>query len=132
MFLISYLGAKKSGMSDTQALGVGLVAGAATYGVTHYTDWLGSDINALDGVNAAVPAAGSTAVLNAGGQPVLDPVTAAPIRSGGTTGVGSLLSNWGTPVATLLTGVGVGAAVGGMSLGTVLLIAAGAYLILKD
>lgn len=130
MFLVSYLLSKKAGLSDTQALGVGLVAGAATYGVTHYTDWLGSDINALDGVNPSAAANGGAAVVGPNNQPVVDPSTSKPLSSGGTTSVGRLLVNWGAPASTLLAGAGVGAALGGMSTGMLLLLAAGAFLII--
>jgi len=92
--IITYFTAKKAGATTGTALAAGALAGGATYAVTHYTDWLGADINKLDGV---VPTASTDtsagSVPNAGtnGAAIALPTVSAGTASGLTSALGSLL-----------------------------------------
>lgn len=128
-------GAKKEnrGKAALAALGVG----AATYGVTHYTDWGKENLGFLDGVETTGTGI-STALTTANGTAATTPATAAPgttapsTTTAGNSGLWNSLSGWLTsPAGQLTTGAAAGTALGmpkwllwgGM--------AVGAYLILK-
>lgn len=117
-----------------KAAAIGLAAGAATYGVTHYTDWGKENLGSLDGVT--VSGGGETdsvknpTVANANGVPVNLGSNAA--STNGSTGLfsamGGALSN---PVVAGATGIAVGSSVSKTTLMWIA-IGLGAFLILKD
>jgi len=109
--LVSFLlagGAKKE--NRVKAAAIGLAAGAATYGVTHYTDWGKDNLGSIDGV---VPTGSGTAV--AGTTPdgkVVTPSVKDPATTGGSgfwNGVGGIISS---PVGAAATGVVAGSLFG--------------------
>jgi len=99
MMLLSFFTSKKSGASNTKALLTAGVVGAASYGVTHYTDWGKANLGDLDGYIA--PGVG-TPLLGPDGNPVIDGVVPIPtsttadgIKNPSTSGVFDVLKSWG-------------------------------------
>lgn len=117
-----------------KAAAIGLAAGTATYGITHYTDWGKENLGSLDGVT--VSGGGETdnvkqpTVTNASGVPVNLGNNAA--STNGSTGlfsaIGGALSN---PVVAGATGLAAGSAMSGTTLMWIA-IGLGVFLILKD
>lgn len=133
--LISFFAAGGSKPENrARAAAIGLAAGAATYGISHYTDWGKENLGRLDGV--VVAGGGETDVnkkptaTTSTGVPI--PVgTSSPASSGSTglfSAIGGALSN---PVVAGATGLAAGSL---MSKNTLIWIALGlgAFLILKD
>lgn len=117
-----------------KAAAIGLAAGTATYGVTHYTDWGSKNLGNLDGVT--VSGGGEEASDKAPTAATADgrPITLGGNSAGaaGSTGlfsaVGGALSN---PVVAGATGLAVGSSLSRKTLMWIT-IGLGAFLILKD
>lgn len=98
IMLISFVTSKKSGASNTKALVTAGLAGAATYYVSHETEWGKANIGSLDGVLAdgtapLVDGAG-TGVTTANGTPIKVDVGSA--NGSGVVGtIGKVLESWG-------------------------------------
>jgi len=101
--LLSFFGSKRSGASNTRALLTAGLVGGATYAFTHNTDWGSANLGALDGVQ---PDLATKPVLDAAGNPVLDPATGQPLKgsipitgsttkTSGGTGIWDVLKSWG-------------------------------------
>lgn len=116
-----------------KAAAVGLAAGTATYGITHYTDWGRENLGKLDGVVVSGGGEGSSkkvpTATNANGQPIT--VGTGSAGASGSTGlfsaVGGALSN---PVVAGATGLAAGSLISGSTLMWIAL-GLGAFLILK-
>lgn len=91
MTLLSFFTAKKSGMSNTSALVTAGLTGAASYYVSHNTEWGRANLGSLDGVTEADLAPG-TPVKDAQGNPIV--VGGVPVQSGGGN-VWDTLGQWG-------------------------------------
>lgn len=117
-----------------KAAAVGLAAGAATYGVTHYTDWGSKNLGSLDGVTVSGGGEGASnktpTAATANGQPITLGNNSA--GAAGSTGLfsamGGALSN---PVVAGATGLAVGSSLSRKTLMWIA-IALGTFLILKD
>lgn len=117
-----------------KAAAIGLTAGAATYGVTHYTDWGSRNLGNLDGVTVTgggeeTPSKAPTAT-NASGQPI-----SVGTGSAGASGSTGLFSAIGGAVSSPVAAGAVGLAIGSSLNSTTLMwiaIGLGAFLILKD
>lgn len=117
-----------------RAAAIGLAAGAATYGITHYTDWGQENLGNLDGVVVSGGGEGASdkmpTATNVNGQPIT--LGNGSAGASGSTGlfsaVGGALSN---PVVAGAAGLAAGSL---LSRSTLMWIALGlgAFLILKD
>lgn len=141
MALLSFFTAKKSGASGTKALLAGAAVGLGSYYVTHETDWGRANLGSLDGVVASADTA--KPLLDAAGNPIVDPatgtaiVTRTPVVAGGTTSStgGSLmdvLSGAGGTAASVGIGAVAAATVGAYPWLIPALVLGGAYFLLKD
>lgn len=117
-----------------KAAAIGLAAGAATYGITHYTDWGKENLGNLDGVVVKGGGEGSNiktpTATNAGGVPITLGNNSA--GSAGSTGLfGALGGALANPVVAGATGLAAGSLISGKTLMWIAL-GLGAFLILKD
>lgn len=117
-----------------KAAAVGMAAGAATYGVTHYTDWGRENLGNLDGVTVTGGGQGTSpktpTATNASGQPIS--VGTGSAGASGSTGLFSAIGGaLSSPVAAGAAGLAVGSSLNGTTLMWIA-IGLGAFLILKD
>lgn len=135
MALVSFFlagGAKPE--NRAKAAAIGLAAGAATYGISHYTDWGKENLGSLDGVTVS---GGGAADNNK--QPTVTNASGAPINLGnnaastnGSTGLFSALGGaLSKPVVAGAAGIAAGSALSGTTLMWIA-IGLGVFLILKD
>lgn len=121
-------GSKPENRAKAAAIGLGV--GAATYGITHYTDWGQENLGQLDGVSVT-DGDGKTPVVTSPTTGVINPGTASP-STGGSTGFWSALGGAAsTPIGAAAVGVAAGSIFG---LNPVVLIggALALILLLKD
>lgn len=127
MFIVSFFlagGSKPENRAKAAAIALGV--GAATYGISHYTDWGTENLGAIDGVTMSGSGTDATATTANG-------VTSgnSSAQTSGSSGfwqtVGGVLAN------PIVAGAGVAAALG-ISPSTLALIAfgLGAYFLMKD
>lgn len=117
-----------------KAAAIGLAAGTATYGITHYTDWGKENLGNLDGVTVAGGEEGAPnktpTVADASGRPIS--VGTGSASASGSTGlfsaIGGALSN---PVVAGTTGLVIGSSSNRKTLMWIA-IGLGVFLILKD
>jgi len=109
MMIISFFTSKKSGASNTKALVTAGLAGAATYGVTHYTDWGKANLGDFDGV---IPA-GTTPVATSTGGTMTD-VTGQLIKAGSSVAgsTADVLKSWGANGTAVVLGTAAAAGSG--------------------
>lgn len=122
---------EKRGKAAAIALGVG----AATYGITHYTDWGRGTLGQWDGVEFETLPDGTTVAVDGGGnvtKPVV-PVGGGTTTVSGSTGlwgrIGGFLSTTGGQIAAITAAASIGGVPGWVVIGGGLL---AAYTILKD
>lgn len=132
MALVSFFlagGSKPENRAKAAAIGLGV--GAATYGVTHYTDWGKENLGNLDGVVAEGGSeTTSPTVTKPNGTTVS--VGAGNPASSGSTGIWSALGGAvSSPVAAGATGLLAGSLLSGSTLMWIA-VGIGAFLILKD
>lgn len=117
-----------------KAAAIGLAAGTATYGITHYTDWGKANLGQLDGVTVTGGGEGDNVktptATTAGGSPIN--VGTGSAASGGSTGLFSALGGaLSKPVVAGATGLAAGSLISGNTLKWIA-IGLGVFLILKD
>lgn len=131
MALVSFFlagGSKPENRAKAAAIGLGV--GAATYGVTHYTDWGRENLGQLDGV-VVTDGDGKTPAVTSPTTGAVTPGASNPATSGST----GFWSSLGGAVSTPIGAAAVGAAAGTIfGLNPLVLIGGGLalLLILKD
>lgn len=130
-------GSNKEKRGKAAALALG--AGAATYGVTHYTDWGKETLGAIDGVEMGVSTSGKTTIVDRTGS--TEPSTKnedgskGSVSTAGNSGFWNAISGaLSSPLGSMAVGGAAGAIIGSTVPNWVVLaaIGLGAYLILKD
>lgn len=132
MALVSFFlagGSKPENRAKAAAIGLGV--GAATYGITHYTDWGQENLGNLDGVTVSEGDGVNGPVVTKPNGTVV-PVSTSNPASSGSTGIWSALGGaLVTPVGAGATGLLAGSLISGTTLMWIAL-GLGAFLILKD
>lgn len=124
-------GAKKEDRAKAALIAAGV--GAATYGVTHYTDWGKENLGALDGLEITNDN-GQTGVTSNGKSKAVSEAsrTADSVTKSGNGGLWQTLSSWLTsPAGQVTTGAAGAKAVGAPNWLVWGGLALGAYLLLK-
>lgn len=96
-----------------KAAALGLAAGAATYGITHYTDWGRENLGEWDGVEIEVDADGNAVSGTKPDGTVVKPTVSTPTTTG-STGFWGSMGNFLSSGAGQIAAVTAGAAVAGV------------------
>lgn len=107
-----------------KAAALGLAAGAATYGITHYTDWGRESLGQWDGLEVTVGRDGNAVSATKPDGTVVKPAVTTPTQTGNSgfwSGMGNFLSSGAGQIAAVTAGAAVAgvprwAIIGGIAL----------------
>lgn len=97
-----------------KAAALGLAAGAATYGITHYTDWGRDALGNWDGLEIEVDSGGNPVSATKPDGTNIKPVVSTPTTSGSTGFWGDIGKFFASGTGQIATGVAAGAALAGI------------------